>query len=289
MKAIIFGANGQDGYYLSEVLSANNIDVIPVSRNGDVIRADVADFTSVHTLIRDHKPAFIFHLAASSTTRHEALFANHATISTGALNIFESVKILSLDSKIFISGSGLQFRNDGNPIHESDPFQARDAYSISRIQSVYAARYFRSIGLKIYVGYLFNHESPRRTEQHISRMIADRVKAISREVDITLTVGDLSVVKEWGYAGDIVKAIWTLVNQDEINESVLGTGRGYSIQEYIEKCFSFIGKDWRPYVKEKQGFRSEYRSLISQPSTIMTLGWKPETDLSQLVEKMLTE
>ena len=289
MKAIIFGANGQDGYYLSEVLSANNIDVIPVSRNGDVIRADVADFTSVHTLIRDHKPAFIFHLAASSTTRHEALFANHATISTGALNIFESVKILSLDSKIFISGSGLQFRNDGNPIHESDPFQARDAYSISRIQSVYAARYFRSIGLKIYVVYLFNHESPRRTEQHISRMIADRVKAISREVDITLTVGDLSVVKEWGYAGDIVKAIWTLVNQDEINESVLGTGRGYSIQEYIEKCFSFIGKDWRPYVKEKQGFRSEYRSLISQPSTIMTLGWKPETDLSQLVEKMLTE
>ncbi|HTE09059.1 MAG TPA: GDP-mannose 4,6-dehydratase [Flavitalea sp.] len=289
MKAIIFGANGQDGYYLSEVLSANNIDVIPVSRNGDVIRADVADFTSVHTLIRDHKPAFIFHLAASSTTRHEALFANHATISTGALNIFESVKILSLDSKIFISGSGLQFRNDGNPIHESDPFQARDAYSISRIQSVYAARYFRSIGLKIYVGYLFNHESPRRTEQHISRMIADRVKAISREVDITLTVGDLSVVKEWGYAGDIVKAIWTLVNQDEINESVLGTGKGYSIQEYIEKCFSFIGKDWRPYVKEKQGFRSEYRSLISQPSTIMTLGWKPETDLSQLVEKMLTE
>ena len=289
MKAIIFGANGQDGYYLSELLAANNIEVIPVSRNGDVIRADVADFTSVHTLIKDHKPAFIFHLAASSTTRHEALFANHATISTGALNIFESVKILSLDSKIFISGSGLQFRNDGNPIHESDPFQARDAYSISRIQSVYAARYFRSIGLKIYVGYLFNHESPRRTEQHISRMIADKVKAISREVDITLTVGDLSVVKEWGYAGDIVKAIWTLVNQDEINESVLGTGRGYSIQEYIEKCFAFVGKDWRPYVKEKQGFRSEYRSLISQPTTILTLGWKPETDLGQLVEKMLTE
>ncbi|WP_315824121.1 GDP-mannose 4,6-dehydratase [Paraflavitalea speifideaquila] len=155
MTAIIFGANGQDGYYLSELLLKNNLQVIPVSRQGNVVKTDVADFESVKSLIQQHKPDYVFHLAANSTTRHEALFENHTTIATGTLNILEAVKTIWPQAKVFISGSGLQFKNEGRPIKETDAFEARDAYSVSRIQSVYAARYYRTLGLKVYVGYFF--------------------------------------------------------------------------------------------------------------------------------------
>src|SRR6202008_1963773 len=107
----------------------------------------------VSKLIEEQKPDFIFHLAANSTTRHDALFENHATISTGSFNILEAVKNYSPQTKVFISGSGLQFVNADKPIKETDAFEARDPYSVSRIHSVYAARYYRRLGVKAYVGY----------------------------------------------------------------------------------------------------------------------------------------
>ena len=156
MKAIIFGASGQDGNYLSALLIKQGYDVIGVSRKNGYLQTDISDFDQVFGLISQHMPDYIFHLAANSTTHHDALFENHATIATGTLNILEAVKRISPLTKVFISGSGLQFKNDDKPIKETDPFEARDAYSVSRIQSVYAARYFRSFGIKVYVGYFFN-------------------------------------------------------------------------------------------------------------------------------------
>src|SRR5262245_60137585 len=123
MKALIFGANGQDGFYLTQYLQQQHVEVIPVSRRGTAILADVADGAVVQQLVGAHQPDYIFHLAANSTTRHDALFENHASISTGTLNILESVKNLSPASKVFISGSGLQFRNEGLAISEHDPFE----------------------------------------------------------------------------------------------------------------------------------------------------------------------
>src|SRR5688572_6867701 len=139
MKALIFGANGQDGFYLTQYLQQQHVEVIPVSRRGTAIQADVADGAAVQQLVGAHQPDYIFHLAANSTTRHDALFENHASISTGALNILEAVYKHSKGTKVFISGSALQFVNNGLPISENDPFEARDPYSVSRIQSVYAA------------------------------------------------------------------------------------------------------------------------------------------------------
>ena len=158
MTAIIFGANGQDGYYLNQLLLQQQCVVVAVSRNGDFLHTDLSNYIEVSELIKQHKPDYIFHLAANSTTRHDAMFENHATISTGTLNILEAVKNYSSHTKVFISGSGLQFKNENRPIKETDEFEARDAYSVSRIQSVYAARYFGSLGLKAYVGYFFNHQ-----------------------------------------------------------------------------------------------------------------------------------
>lgn len=289
MKAIIFGANGQDGYYLKQLLESKQIEVTGVSRTGDYLRTNIADYQEVAELVARYRPDYIFHLAANSTTRHEALFENHETISTGTFNILEAVKNFSPATRVFISGSGLQFVNEDKPIKETDTFEARDPYSVSRIQSVYAARYYRRLGIKTYVGYFFNHDSPRRSERHMAKKIAEAAKRIAAGSKEKMEIGDSSVVKEWTFAGDVVKGIYTLVSQDAVFEANIGSGAGYSIQEWLEVCFRKIGKDWKDYVILKNDFTPEYKQLVSDSSLIFSLGWKPEVTLEQLADRMLKD
>ena len=133
MKVIIFGSSGQDGIYLTDYLKKLAIDVIGVSRSEGQIIGSVSDFKLVSDLIEEHKPDFIFHFAAISTTRHDVLFDNHEAISTGTLNILEAVRVHSPNSKVFLSGSALQFKNTGLPINEVAAFDASIAYSVARI------------------------------------------------------------------------------------------------------------------------------------------------------------
>jgi len=287
MTAIIFGANGQDGHYLGQLLDDMGIGWVGVSRSGDFLRTDIADIDQVRALISDQRPDHIFHLAANSTTRHEAWQENHETISTGTLNILEAVRSVDPKIKVFLSGSGLQFRNEGRPIKETDPFDASSAYAVSRIHSVYAARYYREMGIRAYVGYFFNHDSPLRGERHITKKITETAKRIAGGSDEKLSIGDLSVKKEWGFSRDIMEGVWALMQQEEIFEAVIGTGEAYSIQEWLETCFSLIGKDWKRYVEERSDFRSEYKILVSDPSTIRSLGWRPGTSFRELAEIMI--
>jgi GDPmannose 4,6-dehydratase len=288
MKAIIFGANGQDGYYLTQLLQLQNVAVIGVSRGGSFFKTDIASYSEVANLIKEHQPQFIFHLAANSTTRHEAMFENNATIGTGTFNILEAVKNHSAHSKVFISGSGLQFKNEDKPIKETDAFDARDAYSVSRIQSVYAARYFRNMfGTEAYVGYFFNHDSPRRSERHIAQKIAGAAIRINNGSNEKLQIGDISTTKEWTFAGDVVEAVWCLVNQDKIYEANLGSGISYSIEDWLNECFGLINKNWKDYVELEDGFKAEYKQLVSDSSLIHSLGWQPKTTLHQLAQMMM--
>jgi len=289
MKAIIFGANGQDGFYLTKLLEEKNVEVIAVSRSIGFLQIDISNFTVVGLLVKDTQPDFIFHLAANSTTKHETLFENHQTIATGTLNILEAVKKFSDHTKVFISGSGLQFLNTDSPIKETDPFVANDAYSISRIQSVYAARYFRSIGIKTYVGYFFNHDSPLRNERHVTKKISEAAKRIAGGSNEKLEIGDMSVIKEWSFAGDIVKGIWLLVNQDNVFEANISSGKGHSIKEWVEECFTIVGKDYKDFVVVNSNFKSSYTKLISDNSLIMSLGYKTDVSFKELAKKMLTE
>lgn len=289
MKAIIFGANGQDGHYLSLLLFKENIQVIGVSRSGDFLKTDITSFEEVAGLIKKEQPDYIFHLAANSTTRHDALFENHHTIATGTLNLLEAVYKFSPQTKVFISGSGLQFVNNGNSIKETDPFAANDAYSISRIQSVYAARYFRTLGVKVYVGYFFNHDSPLRSERHITKKISETAKRISAGSPEKLEIGDMSVIKEWSYAGDIVEGIWLLVNQDKIFEANISSGDGHTIKEWIELCFNLIGKNYKDYIIENQNFISSYQKLVSVNDLIVSIGYKPKIDFKKLRSLMMKD
>ena len=284
-KAIIFGITGQDGFYMQKLLHEKNCSVLGISRSEG---GDVADRASVEKIIADSNPDYIFHFAAKSTTRHEALFDNHATISTGTLNILEAVKQHCPDCRVFITGSGVQFQNKGIPISEHDAFAANNAYAIARIQSAYAARYYRALGIKAYVGYLFHHESPLRKPDHLCRKIADLAKRVREGDNGVLELGDITVRKEAGFAGDIVHGIWTLINQDNVFEATIGTGKAYSIQDWLDICFATIGCDWRNHIiLRNDDFVAEYPLLVSDPTTIFSLGWYPQTSFESLAEMML--
>ena len=287
MKALVFGANGQDGHYLIDLLGQQGIETLGVSRSGPWRRADVGDFSSVEALVRQSKPDYIFHLAACSTTRHEALFENHHAIASGAINVLESVLRHCPEARVFITGSGVQFHNTGAPIDEDTPFEASSPYAVARIQSVFVARYYRSLGLKTYVGYLFHHESPRRPDTHLSRRIALAAQRIGAGSKERLTIGDISVVKEWTFAGDIVGAIAMLVRQDDIAEAVIGSGEGHSVEEWLDRCFALSGRSWRDHVDLTPGFQPEYASLTSRPDKIKSLGWAPTVDFPALAVLMM--
>mgnify|MGYP001579832203 FL=1 len=286
MNALISGVNGQDGYYLTELCKKNGIEPIGISRSGDH-KGDVSDLETVSHRIKTLKPAYIFHMAANSTTKYDALFENHEAISTGTLNILHSVKKYSPEAKVFITGSGVQFQNTGQPISESTPFEAANPYAIARIQSVYAARYYRTQGIKVYVGYLFHHESPLRKQNHVSQIIAQAVKRIRDGSREKIELGDVTAQKEWTFAGDTVQGMWTLMQQQQIFEAVIGSGETFTIQQWVEQCFGIINKDWRDYIQIKNNFVPEYKCLASNPRLIKSLGWSPKITFNGLAQMMV--
>lgn len=286
--ALIFGANGQDGYYLSKLLKLNKIDVISISRTSGLILGDVANFEFVESIIKDRQPSYVFHFAANSTTKHTALFENHASISSGTLNILEAVKKHSPDAKVFISGSAMQFKNDGLPISENTPFESSSAYSAERIYSVYLSRYYREkFQLNTYVGYLFNHDSPLRSENHINQKIVLSAIGIANGSQDKLIIGDVDVKKEFNYAGDIVTAIWQLVSQNEVSEMVIGSGVAYNIRIWIEYCFNKMGLNWEEHTIKDEKFVTDYNILVSDPQLLMSTGWEPTKNIFQLAELMM--
>lgn len=287
MKALIFGAGGQDGSYLADVCRSIKIEPVGISRSGNWIRGDVADAAFVKECIREHSPAYVFHLAANSTTRHDALYENHAAISTGALNLLEAVYSLKLPARVFIAGSGVQFFNDGSPISESTPFDAASAYAVARIHAVYAARYYRRLGVKAYVGYFFHHESPSRKPDHLSQRIVQAAKRIKNGSEEILQIGDLSVEKEWTFAGDVARAALTLVGQERHFEAIIGSGEAHSIREWVELCFGGLGLDWRKHVRQIPGYRAEFAKLVSDPRRIRSLGWLPAVGFKELCAMMM--
>jgi len=287
-KALIFGINGQDGFYLTKLLEQNQISVIGISRTNADLKGSVGNLDFVESIIKNHQPDYIFHLAANSTTHHSALFANHEAISTGTLNILESVKQHCPEAVVFLSGSAMQFKNVGTPINEKTPFDASSAYSVSRIQSVYAGRYFREkFGLKVYVGYFFNHDSSLRTEKHVNQKIVRAVQRIEKGSSEILELGNIDVQKEFNFAGDVVEAIWKLVNQEIVFEAVIGSGITFSIKDWIIYCFKKINRNWEEFVFQTDFYIPEYQILVSDPALIKSLGWSPKINFYHLADIMM--
>lgn len=285
-KAIIFGISGQDGYYLHKLLLGQGIEVIGVSRqNRNYTIGEISDRFFVENLIRKHQPDFIFHFAANSTTNHQAIFDNYDAISTGTLSILESVYNHSPKTKIFLSGSGLQFVNTGHPIIETDPFTSNSSYALTRNQSILTARYYRSLGLSIYIGYLFNHDSPLRTERHVNQKIIQAFKRVANGSNEKLALLNINSRKEFGFAGDIVNAIWALISNETIFEAVIGTGIDYSIEDWLNICENYFSLSWKKIITFDNS--DEYKILVSDPSTIKSMGWEPQINIENLAKIMI--
>ena len=287
-SAIIFGSNGQDGYYLTKQLVSLGIRVIGVSRSiGDII-GNVGNYNFVSGLIKNEIPDYIFHFAANSTTKHDVLFDNNESISTGTINILEAVRNFSPDTKVFISGSAMQFKNDGNKININSEFDHSSLYSVARIHSVFVSRYYRDkYQLKVYIGYLFNHDSPLRSEDHINQKIVKTALRIKNGSHEKLEIGNLNVQKEFNFAGDIVNAIWLFINQDKIYEIILSSGILHSIKSWIMLCFEECGLNWENHVIVSESYKPEYFKLSGDSECIRSLGWLPMFDIQKLARLML--
>ena len=141
--------------------------------------------------------------------------------------------------------------------------------------------------MQVYVGYFFNHDSPLRTERHMTKKIAEAAKRIGKGSDEKLMIGDIEAIKEYSYAGDIVKGLWTLVNQDNVFEANISSGKGYAIKDWLQECFSLINKNWQDHVTIDFDFKSAYKQLVSDPTVIHSLGWKPDTEFKELAKMMM--
>lgn len=293
-KAIIFGANGQDGHYLSELCAGQGYDVTRVSRSKEsgtgYVRGDVAIQGQVWTLIDALQPDFIFNLAANSTTDANVLPENHRTIGDGTLNILRTVYQVSPQTKVFLAGSCLQLENDGRPLSEDNPLVAGSGYAAVRNYSLFLGRYYRSLGLKAYFGFFFHHESPFRKDRHVSRIIAGAARKAAAGDAVMLEMDDLNACREWTFAGDMVEAIWALVNQDNLFEACLGTGHPRTVAEFAQACFSAVGLNWTDHVTERPDMVNGRRAkqISANPGLIRSLGWKAKMGLEELAKIMVT-
>ena len=285
---IIFGGAGQDGYYLKKLLETQGQLVYSYGfSNKKFKRVDVGDYIAVSNLIKLLRPTMVFHLAAKSTTKHDAILLNQNAIVNGTVSILEAVEKFVPKCKVFIASSGLIFENKGKPINEKTKLVSDTAYALARVQSLMCARYYRRRGLMIYVGILFNHESSLRPKHSIAKQIVRDVLKVSRGKINKIKIGNADTVKEWTYAEDSVRAMLTLTAQSDIFEANIGSGVGYSIKTFAEICCNSVGKKLQDYLIENKEFTPQYMSFTSDPSLIKSIGWNTTVDIFELANKML--
>ncbi|MDB5231205.1 MAG: NAD-dependent epimerase/dehydratase [Chitinophagaceae bacterium] len=290
-SVLIFGHNGQDGFYLSQFLSKMKVRSVGISRTStkNGIIGDIADTDFVKRTIHKYKPTYIFHFAANSTIAHDAILENEKAINIGTVNILEGTKEFSPKTKVFIAGSALQFKNQNLPINELCNFDYSNPYSIARNHSTFLTRYYRDkFGIKIYYGFLFNHDSALRSSKHINQKVIHFVNNLqSNQQTSKLLINNLHYKKEFNFAGDIVKAIWMFVNQDKTFEMVIGSGIAYAIKDWVDYCFKSVKLNWEDYVVQDIHSTGREAILVSDPATLFGLGWKPEIDFYRLADLML--
>lgn len=286
-SAIIFGASGQDGNFLNEILTNQKVTTYLVSRNQSPIKGDVSNYDFVSKLIKNIKPDYIFHFAATSNVSHQFIFENHSSISLGTLNILESVITHSKESKVFIAGSAEQFENNGEPINESSSFKANSSYSAERIYSTYISRYYREkYNILVYVGYFFHHDSPLRSANHLNQKILNFVKDLSINSNLKFQIGDYNIEKEFNYSGDFMEAVWILVNQNRIFEVVIGSGKPYAISNWLDLAFAKRNLKWKDWIEVDKEYQKPYERLFSDPSLMKSLGWEPKINIDKLLDLM---
>lgn len=312
MKALITGITGQSGSYLAEILLGKGYQVHGITRriskpNNENIRdifehpdfhihlADMSDGSSLRRIINEVKPDEIYNLAGMSYVRasYDCPSVTMDINTNGFLRILESVRDLKLDCKIYQACSSEMFgKVQEIPQKETTPFYPRSPYGVSKAAAYYLARTYReSYGMKIYCGILFNHESPRRGEEFLSRKVCKGVAEIISGKREKLTLGNLEAKRDWGYAKEYMEWVYNIVQHETPDDFVIATGETHSVKEFVQKAFEAAGIfHWEKYVDYDKGLTrpAEVDILIGDASkSASLLGFTPRVKFNDLVKIMV--
>jgi GDPmannose 4,6-dehydratase len=312
--ALITGITGQDGLYLSELLLAKGYEVHGVIRGQNNPRrqlverlvpdvrlhnGDLTDMSSLMRALRDSQPDEVYNLGAVSFVAYswENAFVTSDVTGMGVLNVLEAVRLHAGDDPSAVrfyqaSSSEMFGKVQQVPQSEETLLWPRSPYGVSKVYGHYMTiNYRESYGMHASSGILFNHESPRRGEEFVTRKVSKAVAAIKLGLQDEIVMGNLDARRDWGFAGDYVNAMWLMLQQPEADDYVISTGETHSIEELLSVAFDQVGiDDWRRYVRQDPRFMrpAEVDLLIGDATKARTkLGWKPEVGFEQLIRMMV--
>jgi GDPmannose 4,6-dehydratase len=312
-KALITGITGQDWVYLAELLLSKGYEVHGIVRRVAIedpehrlwrLRhildkiilhpASMESYASIFNVVHKVKPDECYHLAAQSFVSYsfEDEFSTVATNINGTHYVLSAIKDRAPHCKFYFAASSEMFGNaKETPQNENTPFYPRSPYGISKVAGFHLTRNYReAYNLYALSGILFNHESPRRGLEFVTRKVTSAVAKIKLGLAKELRLGNLEAKRDWGYAGDYVQAMWLMLQQDEPEDYVVATGETHSIRELVELAFSYVGLDWKDYViVDEILYRPaeiyELRGDFSKAKE--KLGWKPTVSFKELIQMMM--
>jgi len=308
-RALITGITGQDGSYLAELLLSEGYDVFGVVRRAStenyeriehlrgkitLLQADLLDQSSLVQVIRESNPTELYNLAAQSfvptSWAQPVLTAEFTAI--GVTKVLEAMRAVNPEIRFYQASSSEMFGKVLEvPQSEDTPFYPRSPYGVAKVYGHYiTVNYRESYNLHVSSGILFNHESPRRGLEFVTRKVTDGVARIKLGLATELRMGNLDAQRDWGFAGDYVQAMWLMLQQDTPDDYVVATGETHTVKELVQLAFDRVGLDWEKYVVIDPRFirPAEVDLLIGQPAKANNvLGWVPQTSFPSLVNMMV--
>lgn len=308
-KALITGITGQDGSYLAELLLQKGYEVHGLTRrtstpNYDRIKGivdqiqlhqgDLLDQHSLTGVVKDVQPDEVYNLAAQSfveTSWKQPVLTGEFT-ALGVTRVLEAVRLAKPDAKFYQASSSEMFGKVlQTPQNEKTPFYPRSPYGVAKVYGHWiTVNYRESYDMFAVSGILFNHESPRRGLEFVTRKITHAVARIKQGKQQELLLGNLDSKRDWGYAPDYVEAMWLMMQQSTPVDFVIGTGKTWSVQQFLETAFNVVGLSWQDYVKTDAEFMrpAEVDLLVADPTKAQDeLQWKPSVTFEQMVEIMV--
>lgn len=307
--ALITGITGQDGSYLAELLLSKGYRVIGVARRSStvtneriehlldritVVQGDLHDQGSLLSMLEEYEPTEVYNLAAQSfvpTSWNQPALTGDIT-AIGVTRILEAIRFVNSKIRFYQASSSEMFGKVLEvPQREDTPFYPRSPYGVAKVYGHWiTVNYRESFDMFASSGILFNHESPRRGLEFVTRKITDGVARIKLGLTKELRLGNLEAQRDWGFSGDYVEAMWRMLQQDKPDSFVIGMGETHSVREFCEIAFGHAGLDYKEFVVQDERFYrpAEVDLLISDPTKARTiLGWEPEVNFKELVTMMV--
>ena len=308
-RALITGITGQDGSYLAELLLDRGYEVIGMARRSStvtferiahiqdrltLVSGDLLDEVSMIKLLQKHRPTELYNLAAQSfvqTSWDQAVLTGETT-ALGVTRVLDAIRIVDPEIRFYQASSSEMFgKVVESPQTETTPFYPRSPYGVAKVYGHWiTVNYRESYGLHASSGMLFNHESPRRGLEFVTRKVTNGVARIAHGLADTLPLGNLDAQRDWGFAGDYVRAMWLMLQQETPDDYVVATGESHSVREFCELAFARAGLDYRDHVVLDEALvrPAEVDILIGDPTKArVQLGWEPEVSFGELVEAMV--